>query len=137
MGKTYLGKKLPHIFGRRKKMVKKYKLNRPIQRIIRFNEEENEYINKKIEESLFVNFQNFARILLITGEVRMVDYSELKKLSFEVNRVGNNINQIAKIAHKFEEISNEDIQELLRLSRELKKSVAIKFNEELQREKTV
>ena len=118
-------------------MVKKYKLNRPIQRIIRFNEEENEYINKKIEESLFVNFQNFARILLITGEVRMVDYSELKKLSFEVNRVGNNINQIAKLAHKFEEISNEDIQELLRLSRELKKSVATKFNEELQREKTV
>lgn len=110
---------------------------RPIQKKIRFNSEEYDYIKRKIAGSPFTNFQNFARLLLIAGEVRMVDYSELKKLSFEVNRVGNNINQIAKLAHKFEEISNEDIQELLRLSRELKKSVATKFNEELQREKTV
>lgn len=123
--------------GATHKMGKKYKLSRPIQRIIRFNEEENKYINKKIEESLFNDFQNFARILLITGEARMVDYSELEKLNFEVNRVGNNINQLAKLAHQFEEISKEDIQELLKISRELKKCVATKFNEELQRERTV
>lgn len=118
-------------------MDKKYKLKRPYERKIRFSKEENIYINKKIEESLFNDFQNFARILLITGEARMVDYSELEKLNFEVNRVGNNINQLAKLAHQFEEISKEDIQELLKISRELKKCVATKFNEELQRERTV
>lgn len=89
------------------------KLARPIQRIVRFNEAENEYINDKLERSPFRNFQNFARILLISGEVKMVDYSELENLNGEVRRIGNNINQIAKLANQFEEISSDDIQDLL------------------------
>ncbi|ARE20927.1 plasmid mobilization relaxosome protein MobC [Lactococcus lactis] len=86
--------------------------NRRHQRLIRFNDEENDYINAKVEASPFHNFQNFARILLITGEVHFTDYSELKRLNFEVNRIGNNINQLAKLAHEFQEISPADIQQL-------------------------
>ncbi|WP_244469775.1 plasmid mobilization relaxosome protein MobC, partial [Enterococcus cecorum] len=56
--------------------------------------------------------QNFARIMLISGEAKIVDYSELKKLNGQINRLGNNINQIVKLAHYFDEISNEDIQEI-------------------------
>ena len=82
------------------------------QRLIRFNDEENDYINTKVEASPFNNFQNFARILLITGEVHFTDYSELKSLNYEVNRIGNNINQLAKLAHEFHEISPADIQQL-------------------------
>ena len=41
-------------------MENKQKLKRPIQRKIRFSKEENELINRKIEESFFPNFQNFA-----------------------------------------------------------------------------
>ena len=82
------------------------------QRLIRFNDEENDYINAKVEASPFNNFQNFARILLITGEVHFTDYSELKSLNYEVNRIGNNINQLAKLAHEFQEISPADIQQL-------------------------
>ena len=47
--------------------------------------------------------------MLITGEAKIVDYSELKKLNGQINRLGNNINQIVKLAHYFDEISNEDI----------------------------
>ncbi|CAM3027843.1 plasmid mobilization relaxosome protein MobC [Lactococcus hircilactis] len=82
------------------------------QRLIRFNDEENDYINAKVEASPFNNFQNFARILLITGEVHFTDYSELKRLNFEVNRIGNNINQLTKLAHEFQGISPADIQQL-------------------------
>lgn len=92
--------------------MKKIKRLRYIEKKVRLTKEEDEYIRKKVEQSPFNNFQNFARIMLITGEVKMIDYSELKKLNGQINRVGNNINQIAKLAHYFDEISNEDIQEI-------------------------
>lgn len=85
---------------------------RSIERKIRLTPEEDEFIRKKVEKSPFNNFQNFARIMLITGEAKIVDYSELKKLNGQINRLGNNINQIVKLAHYFDEISNEDIQEI-------------------------
>ena len=93
-------------------MKKNYKLKRPIERKIRFNEKENEYIKKKIEKSPFNNFQNFARTLLIQGEIKNVDFSELKQLNFELSKIGNNINQIAKLANQFEEVSQEDVDYL-------------------------
>jgi SepF-like predicted cell division protein (DUF552 family) len=91
---------------------KEYKLKRPKPRIIRFSQEENEYINKKIEASPFNNFQNFALHMLIQGEIIYVDYSELQNLTSEVRRLGNNVNQIAKLAHQFKEISSEDVTAL-------------------------
>ncbi|MCJ0536373.1 plasmid mobilization protein [Enterococcus cecorum] len=92
--------------------MKNIKRLRYIEKKVRLTKEEDEYIRKKVEQSPFNNFQNFARIMLITGEVKMIDYSELKKLNGQINRVGNNINQIVKLAHYFDEISNEDIQEI-------------------------
>lgn len=77
-------------------MKNKQNLKRPIQKIIRFSKEENDYLKDKIERSPFNNFQNYTRILLLTGEVKIVDYTGLQKLNGEVNRIENNINQIAK-----------------------------------------
>lgn len=85
---------------------------RSFRKEVYFTEAEYNFINKKVEQSPFNNFQNFARIMLITGEAKIVDYSELKKLNGQINRLGNNINQIVKLAHYFDEISNEDIQEI-------------------------
>ena len=65
-------------------MENKQKLKRPIQRIVRLSEEENNLIKRKIEESFFPNFQNFALHLLIQGEIRHVDYSELNRLTTEI-----------------------------------------------------
>ena len=62
---------------------KKENRSRPIQKNVRFSEAELNYLNKKIERSPFNNFQNYARILLLTGEVKMVDYSELQRLNEE------------------------------------------------------
>ncbi|MCA5014568.1 plasmid mobilization protein [Enterococcus sp. S22(2020)] len=118
-------------------MKKEYKLKRPIPKKVRFNKQEWSYIESKIEKSPFNNFQNFARVLLITGEIRMIDYSELEKLNREVNRIGNNINQITKLAHKFDEISNADIQNLQKTIEDLKHLVSRKLDEELQQERTI
>lgn len=117
-------------------MKNKYNLQRPIQRIVRFNDEENKYLSRRIDASPFTNFQNFARILLLTGEVKIVDYSELWRLNGEVNRVGNNINQMAKLAHQFDEISTEDVNELTQTLKELKELVAQTLKKELKTERT-
>lgn len=90
-------------------MENKYNLRRPIERKVRFSESENQLINKKIEASFFPNFQNFALHMLIQGEVKYVDYSELKKLTMEIHRIGININQVIKLANQFNDISSEDI----------------------------
>ena len=116
----------------KKKMVNR---NRNIQKIIRLTAEEDKFIRKKVEQSPFNNFQNFARIMLITGEVKMVDYSELKKLNGQINRVGNNINQIAKLAHYFDEISNEDIQEIKQNINYMKSLVEAALKEEKREER--
>ncbi|MEY8515223.1 plasmid mobilization protein [Lactococcus taiwanensis] len=118
-------------------MPKKYKLKRPIERKVRFSEEENEYLNQKIERSPFNNFQNYARILLITGEIKMVDYSELQRLNSEINRIGNNINQLAKFAHQFKEISEADVQELLTQLQSMKQMISDKLKEELKQERLI
>ncbi|MEI5992477.1 hypothetical protein A5881_004033 [Enterococcus termitis] len=93
-------------------MDHKNKLRRPIQRKVRFSKEENRLIKKKIDESFFPNFQNFALHMLIQGEVRHIDYSELKQLTTEVHRIGININQVTRLANQFDEISSTDIQQL-------------------------
>ncbi|WP_318652981.1 MobC family plasmid mobilization relaxosome protein [Enterococcus sp. S23] len=131
MSSAFFGKE------RFKYMKKEYKLKRPIPKKVRFNKQEWSYIESKIEKSPFNNFQNFARVLLITGEIRMIDYSELEKLNREVNRIGNNINQITKLAHKFDEISNADIQNLQKTIEDLKHLVSRKLDEELQQERTI
>lgn len=111
--------------------------NRKVQRLVRFSKEENEYLKNKIERSPFNNFQNYARILLLTGEVKMVDYGELQRLTGEVNRIGNNINQIAKLAHQFKEISGEDINDLSQQLHDIKHMISERFKEELKQERLI
>lgn len=116
---------------------KKYELKRPIQKIVRFSKEENDYLKKKIEKSPFNNFQNYARILCLTGEIKLTDYTELYRLNSELSRIGNNVNQMARLAHQFDEISNEDVEQLLEMMNEVKTLVSEKLKEELGKEWTM
>jgi hypothetical protein len=97
---------------------------------MRFDENKWAYIKRKIEASPFNNFQNFARLLLITGEIHLTDYSHLEKLHFEVNRIGNNINQLTKLAHEYGEVSPMDIREVREMMVELDEKVSLKLKEE-------
>ena len=113
-------------------MENKQKLKRPIQRKIRFSKEENELINRKIEESFFPNFQNFA-LHLIQGEIRHVDYSELNRLTTEIHKIGININQMARLANQFHEISSEDIKDLTDKVQSLNALVQSELNKLIKR----
>lgn len=105
---------------------------RPIQKKIRLSAEESEYIKSKVDESPFDNFQNFARNLLIQREVTVKDFTELERLNGQVKRIGNNINQIVKLAHQFDEISDDDIEEVIHLLEEVKNLITEKLKKEAE-----
>ena len=69
-------------------MKNREKRKRMIQKKIRLTEEEARFISTKVAESGMPNFNTFARILLIMGEVNILKFEELKELRKEINRIG-------------------------------------------------
>ena len=116
-------------------MSEKQNRVRQKQRILRLTEEENELLKERINDSPYDNFQNYARHMLLAGKIHYVDYSELQQLKWEVNKIGNNINQIAKLANQFEEISQEDIDDLLDLIHQVEWLVINKLKDEISKER--
>lgn len=108
---------------------------RYIEKKIRFTPQENDYLKKRINESPYNNFQNYARHLLLAGEIKFVDYTELKQLKWEINKIGNNINQVVKLANQFEDISQEDIEDLLKTIKQIEMLVGNRLKEEIRKER--
>jgi ltrF len=116
-------------------MSENQKRSRNVRKTLRFNEQENEYLLKRISESPYNNFQNYARHLLLAGEIKFVDYTELKQLKWEINKIGNNINQVVRLANQFEDISQEDIEDLLKTIKQIEMLVGNKLKEEIRKER--
>ena len=116
-------------------MSEKQNRVRKKKRTFRLTEEENELLKERINDSPYDNFQNYARHMLLAGKIHYVDYSELQQLKWEVNKIGNNINQIAKLANQFEEISQEDIDDLLDLIHQVEWLVNNKLKDEISKER--
>lgn len=114
-------------------MENKENRKRSVQKLVRFSEKEWGYLKNKIDQSPYNNFQNFARIMLITGEIVHVDYSELRTLNQEVGRIGNNVNQMVRLANQFEEISVDDVEQLLTDVQNLQIMVSSALKKEMQR----
>lgn len=104
---------------------------REIQRKFRVTPGENELIKARMEHHGFKNFNTYARYMLLTGEVVTVDYSELIKLRTEINRIGTNINQLAKYVNTNEEMSLEQYQSLQASLTEVKRLMNENFNREI------
>ena len=107
------------------------KLYKQIQKIMRVTPQENELIKQRMAYHNFSNFNTYARYMLLTGEVVKVDYSELIKLRTEINRIGTNINQLAKYVNTNEEISLESYQSLQDSLSEIKQMMNNKIDKEM------
>lgn len=106
------------------------KLYRKKQKIIRVTEAENELILKRMSHFHFKNFNTYARHMLLTGRVVTIDYSELVQLKTEINRIGTNVNQLARYVNTNEVISLENYQELHQAMVEIKELMEAQFNRE-------
>lgn len=54
----------------------------------------------------------YLRKMAIEGLIIKRDFTEVEQLVYEINRIGNNINQVAKRANELDHVSKEDIRYL-------------------------
>lgn len=69
----------------------------------------------EIERLAFENNMNvntYLRKMALEGCIINVDFTELKQLIYEVNRIGNNVNQIAHHVNRDNVVYKSDIEEL-------------------------
>ena len=81
---------------------------RDIQKFFRVNEEEDKMIKEKMKQLGTDNFGAYARKMLIDGYVVKTDYTTIKNLIKEINKIGVNINQIAKRTNETNRIYEDD-----------------------------
>ena len=82
--------------------------------LIYLSDNEEIMVNARIKRTRCNNFSEYARHMLIDGLVFVIDDSDkLKQVAYEVNKVGNNINQIAHVANFSGNISHDDIEKVL------------------------
>lgn len=82
-------------------------------------EEEKEQILENVEKANAGNVATYARKMLLDGIVVNVDLSVIEDLTVSLNRIGNNINQIARVANEKRSINQEEIEEVKRLQKEI------------------
>ena len=108
---------------------------RKIQKKIYVDENENELIRRKMEKANKENFGAFARESLLTGEINLINFDEIKKLRYELNRIGNNINQIVKRANEDGKVEKSQLVEILKFQNQLEEEINKLLNEKIKRVK--
>ncbi|EGP9279577.1 MobC family plasmid mobilization relaxosome protein, partial [Listeria monocytogenes] len=58
------------------------------------------------------NREAYLRKMAIDGAIIVSNYDETKKLTLELNKIGTNINQIARIANTDNKISKDNIKKI-------------------------
>lgn len=86
--------------------------NRNIDLKFRVNEEEKTFIEMKMKEAGITNREAYLRKMAIDGAIIVSNYDETKKLTMELNKIGTNINQIARVANIDNKISNENVKKI-------------------------
>ncbi|EAW0029124.1 MobC family plasmid mobilization relaxosome protein, partial [Listeria monocytogenes] len=70
------------------------------------------FIEMKMKEAGITNREAYLRKMAIDGAIIVSNYDETKKLTLELNKIGTNINQIARIANTDNKISKDNIKKI-------------------------
>lgn len=124
------GQKIPETLRERIKKIMQKRENRKryIQKLIRLTPEEDRQIKTAMAQMGVPSFQYYAKNQLVQGKVVQIDFSELKDLRVAINRVGTNINQIAKHANENQGVTTEEVAQVIDYLSELKEMVAAKLS---------
>ena len=101
---------------------------RTIELKVRLTDEENDLLKKNIESSGIKNKSSYVRKMILDGYIIRQDYGVLKECVAALGRIGNNLNQLAKVANTYHDINIPELRRLadevsewrLRFLRELK-----------------
>ncbi len=92
---------------------------RNMQIIIRVTEEERALIEEKKRQIPTLNLSAYARKILIDGYIITLDLQEVKGHTAQLQKIGVNINQIAKRINETGRIYADDMDEIKRAMEEV------------------
>lgn len=115
-------------------MKKKLHRNKPL--FIYVTEEEKKKILNNMKRANAKTITNYVRELALNeGKIIIYNFSELKdslsetgKYVYELNKIGNNVNQIAKKVNESDVVATEDVQYLLSQVEQMKSNYETTFN---------
>jgi len=85
---------------------------RSIMLRFRVNEDEQNLINEKMKLYKTNNLAAYMRKMAIDGYIVNVDYSDLKAVAYEMQKIGVNINQIARRVNSTSRMYEQDFEEI-------------------------
>ena len=85
---------------------------RPLILRVPVNEQERELIEQKMKLIPTNNFAAYARKMLIDGYIIQIDHSDIKAMTAEIQKIGVNVNQIARRVNATGSVYQEDIEEI-------------------------
>jgi len=89
-------------------------LKRPIQIKFRVTESERDFIHEKMRLLGTNNLAAYMRKIAIDGYIINTDNSDLKAIAAEMQKIGVNINQIARRVNATSRIYEQDFEEMQR-----------------------
>ena len=92
---------------------------RNVQIIVRVTEDERALIEEKMKQIPTINLSTYARKMLIDGYIILLEMSEIKAHTAQLQKIGVNINQIAKRINETGRIYDNDMDELKRIMEEV------------------
>lgn len=92
---------------------------RNVQIIVRVTEEERALIEKQMQQIPTLNLSAYARKMLIDGYIITLDLQEFKGHTAQLQKIGVNVNQIAKRINETGRIYADDMDEIKRVMEEV------------------
>lgn len=88
-----------------------------VVRAVRFTEDEFQKIEKELTK-LNTSFSNYARASILKTKVKFTPKIK-SELIFEINKIGNNLNQIAKLANEKKAIDTNTLKVMFDIQKQL------------------
>ena len=79
---------------------------------VRVTPEEKALIEERMQKMQIINLSAFVRKMMLNGLCIRLDMKDIRELSYQVSRLGNNMNQYAKKANETGSIYKEDIDDI-------------------------
>ena len=85
---------------------------RTVQIKFRVTEEERALIEQKMKLVPTRNMESYLRKMAIDGYIIQIDHADIKAMTAEIQKIGVNINQIARRGNATGSVYKEDIEEI-------------------------
>ena len=92
---------------------------RNVHIIVRVTEDERALIEEKMKQIPTMNLSAYSRKMLIDGYIIVLDLQDVKAHTAQLQKIGGNLNQIAKRINETWRIYDNDMDELKRIMEEV------------------